>query len=69
MDITAIMQAISTLGFPIVMCLVLIYYINKNDKRYDEQIFNILTSLNNNTVAFTKLSEKLDSAFEKKDAS
>ena len=34
----AIVSVISSVGFPIAMCLVLLWYINKKDEQYVEQL-------------------------------
>lgn len=64
MDITNIMQAISTVGFPIAMCLILMWYIKSNDDNHKEEMDKITDALNNNTIALTKLASKLDIADE-----
>ena len=55
MDITTIMQAISTVGFPIVACAACFWMINKQDERHREEINKMTDSLNANTLAITKL--------------
>ena len=60
MDITNIIQAISTVGFPIAMCLILMWYIKSNDDNHKEEMDKITDALNNNTIALTKLASKLD---------
>lgn len=52
---------ISTLGFPIGMCLIMCYYINKINVAHKEEIDNFAEALNNNTVVLQKLCDKLDS--------
>lgn len=52
---------ISTLGFPIGMCLIMCYYINKINEAHKEEIDKFAESLNNNTVVLQKLCDKLDS--------
>ena len=64
MDITSILQAISTVGFPIAMCLILMWYIKSNDDNHKEEMDKITDALNNNTIALTKLASKLDIADE-----
>lgn len=64
MDITNVIQAISTVGFPIAMCLILMWYIKSNDDNHKEEMDKITDALNNNTVALTKLASKLDIADE-----
>ena len=55
-----ILTAIATVGFPIVACIALFYYIYKQAERHKEEINTLTTALNNNTVVLSKLSEKID---------
>ena len=52
---------ISTLGFPISMCLIMCYYINKINDAHKEESDKFAEALNNNTVVLQKLCDKLDS--------
>lgn len=52
---------ISTLGFPIAMCLIMCYYINKINDAHKEETGKFAEALNNNTVVLQKLCDKLDS--------
>lgn len=52
---------ISTLGFPIAMCLIMCYYINKINDAHKEESDKFAEALNNNTVVLQKLCDKLDS--------
>lgn len=52
---------ISTLGFPIGMCLIMCYYINKINDAHKEETGKFAEALNNNTVVLQKLCDKLDS--------
>ena len=52
---------ISTLGFPIAMCLIMCYYINKINDAHREESGKFADALNNNTVVLQKLCDKLDS--------
>ena len=52
---------ISTLGFPIAMCLIMCYYINKINDTHKEESDKFAEALNNNTVVLQKLCDKLDS--------
>lgn len=52
---------ISTLGFPIGMCLIMCYYINKINDAHKKESDNFADALNNNTVVLQKLCDKLDS--------
>lgn len=59
MDYNVIIQTISSVGFPIVACILLFLQMEKQDARHDEEVRKITESLNNNTIALTKLSERL----------
>jgi len=70
MELSAILEAITTVGFPIAMCLIMMYYIKyvtDNNKAEIEKITNehraemleITKAVENNTVALTQLSERL----------
>lgn len=52
---------ISTLGFPIAMCLIMCYYINKINDAHKEETDKFADALNNNTVVLQKLCDRLDS--------
>lgn len=52
---------ISTLGFPIGMCLIMCYYINKINDAHKVESDKFAEALNNNTVVLQKLCDKLDS--------
>lgn len=51
---------ISTLGFPIGMCLIMCYYINKINDAHKEETDKFAEALNNNTLVLQKLCDKLD---------
>lgn len=59
--INEISTLISTLGFPIGMCLIMCYYINKINDAHKEESDKFAEALNNNTVVLQKLCDKLDS--------
>ena len=52
---------ISTVGFPVGMCLIMCYYINKINEAHKEETDKFAEALNNNTVVLQKLCDKLDS--------
>ena len=60
MDVSAIIQAISTVGFPIVMCLLFMYYIKYINDQHKDEIDKLSQSLNNNTLVMQKLLDKLE---------
>lgn len=59
MDITTVGQLIGSLGFPIVMCLLLYYRMEKQDEAHKEEMNKLTESVNNNTLALQQLSERL----------
>lgn len=55
-----IVSVISTLGFPIAMCLILCYYVNKINESHQAESKEFADALNNNTIVLQKLCDKLD---------
>ena len=66
MDANAVIQAIGSVGFPIVMCLIMAVYIKYTNDKHTEQIKelnaqhtaevkNMVTSIDNNTKAIQEL--------------
>ena len=60
MDVNAIIQLVGSLGFPIVASGALFWYVNKIAERHKEEMDKVSAALNNNTIALTKLVEKLE---------
>ena len=71
MDVASVMQAISSLGFPIVACIAIAWYFNKVNENYrqdikeltqqnKEQLEKLTEAIANNTVAVARLVDKLD---------
>lgn len=60
MDLNGIAQMIQTVGFPIAMCLALAWYVKYQQDENKKTLENLTTVLNNNTIALTKISEKLE---------
>ena len=50
----AIVLIISSVGFPIAMCLVLLWYINKKDEQYVEQLTEMESELDSVKMETTK---------------
>lgn len=67
MDVTVILQAITTVGFPIVMCLVLMWYVMKSNESHKEETKDFTDALNRNTLVLQKLCDKLDIEMEERD--
>lgn len=59
MDATQIMQAIGSLGFPIVACCALFYYLNKEQESHKEEMNSMRDALDRNTTIMTELKEML----------
>lgn len=68
-----IIQAVTTVGFPIVMCGAMAYYVKyttdkhreevqKLNEQHNQEMKEVTQAINNNTIAFTKLCEKLDNS-------
>lgn len=59
MDLQAILQAISTVGFPIVACIALFIRMDKSDQHHEQEVDKLSEAINNNTIVMTKLVERL----------
>ena len=60
MDLSSIVNVIGSLGFPIVMCIMLYQRMDKQDEQHKEEMTKLTESLNNNTIALTQLASKLE---------
>lgn len=71
MDIKVLLDAVSVVGFPIVMCLIFIYYvkyltdknaeqIEKLQDQHRQETSELTKAVENNTLALTRLLDKLD---------
>ena len=56
----SVVQAISTLGFPIACCLICFWYINKREEAHKDERGEMLKVIENNTNAMVKLSAQLE---------
>ena len=57
MDYDLIISAISTLGFPIVVCAALFWYINKQNENHKEEINALRDTIGENTNILHELKE------------
>ena len=55
-----VLQAISTVGFPIVVAIALFWKMNKQDEDHKTEMVKVTEAINNNTIALQKLIDKLD---------
>lgn len=71
MDWSAITQAVTTIGFPIVMCGAMAWYVKyitdkhreevtKLNEQHQQDMEKVTTAINNNTLALTKLCERME---------
>ena len=60
MDANAIASLITTVGFPIVMCGALMWYIANSQTQHKEETKEFTDALNKNTIVLQKLCDKLD---------
>lgn len=59
MDVSAIVQVVSSLGFPIAVCLICFWYINKLEETHRNEVQKLADALNNNTLIMQKLCDKM----------
>lgn len=59
-----ISDMITSLGYPIVMSLILLYMMRENNNKYAETIEGLRHTIENNTLTITKLCDKLESGSE-----
>lgn len=57
MDINVIAQLVTTIGFPIVSCGALFWFINKQQESHREEMKSLEKSLNENTTILMQLKE------------
>ena len=51
---------ISSYGFPIVMCLIMFWYMNKERDDHKQEMDAVTNALNNNTAVLEVIKEKLN---------
>lgn len=59
MNVSDLTQLISTVGFPIVMCLWLVYSQQKIAEKHEEEVDKLRETVENNTKVMIKLCAKL----------
>ncbi len=55
MDFTTVFNFIGSVGFPVVMCMVLFTFMSKEQETHKEEMEKMLRSLDNNTQAINEL--------------
>jgi hypothetical protein len=59
MDVGSITQIVSTVGFPIAMCVALLWYIKDLTDKHKQETEQFTEALNNNTLILQKLCDTL----------
>lgn len=59
MDVNTITQLITGVGFPVAVCLICFWYINKQEEEHKEEVTKLTDAINNNTLIMQKLCDKL----------
>ena len=62
MSVVDITNLISSVGFPIIMCIVLFKYMESHDDKREVEAKELRDAINKNTVVLTELIAKIDSA-------
>lgn len=60
MDANFWVELVRSVGFPIVMCGALFWKMNKSDEEHKAEQEKMAEALNNNTVALTRLADKME---------
>lgn len=59
MNFADVLQAVSTVGFPIVMCFGACWYCVNQTKEHKEEMNKITEAINNNTVVMNQMLEHM----------
>jgi hypothetical protein len=65
MDITELTQLISNVGFPIGMCLLVFYYMTKQDTKHAEETEHLRGTLEENTKVLSELTTLIKNIYGK----
>lgn len=60
MDVQAVTSIITNVGFPIAVCLICFWYINKMQEQHKAETDKLAEALNNNTLVMQKLINNLE---------
>lgn len=56
MEIANCVEIIASVGFPIVMCLILLNYMQRQNEKHEKEITDLTNTINNNTKVLAELS-------------
>lgn len=65
MDYDVLMQFIQTLGFPIVVCCALFWYVNKQAENHKDEIDSLRTTIQDNTTLLHEVKELISALIGK----
>lgn len=60
-----VLQAISNYGFPIAACIGMFWYMNKEREAHQQEVKDMTTALNNNTLKTTEALDKNTAVIER----
>jgi len=60
MEINTVTQLVSSVGFPIALCIYMIYAMQKQSENHKTEINELTKTIENNTIAIIKLVEKIE---------
>lgn len=63
-----IIQMVGSLGFPIAVCIILMWYIKDITEKHKQESTDFAEALNRNTIVLQKLCDKLNVIREDEDA-
>lgn len=55
MDIDSVIQLVSNVGFPVVVCIALFFYMEKQDERHQQETDKLNETVQSNTKVLTEL--------------
>lgn len=65
MDYELLMNFITTLGFPIVVCCALFWYINKMNESHKEEIESLRLTISDNTTLLHEVKELISALIQR----
>ena len=57
--ITTVISSISTVGFPIVMCLIMVWLNKVQTEKHDAEMKEVTKAIENNTLVMMQIAEKI----------
>lgn len=59
MDVSALIQIVGSLGFPIAASVAVFWYLMRESENHKQEVGKLSEALGNNTIALTKLCDEL----------